>query len=1167
MGISCANSKRVRYSASFCPARQARIVPVLNFEKLSRQEVKNGSVDLTNLTLSIALQTKQNFIIRIYMDKEIDYGRVVIDCMDSNRGVKKHGDEATIHRQLLEELTKEIRHSFVDAEERDDMEDEPFIPEVNNHNYFITGGRGSGKSTFLRKLVARLESVSEHDTRFQRLCWYDPSESFGVNENFFITVVAALKSKLDEVLRQGRNRANNYEYEVDCCKQTMKKLDSAIVRLSHKRDELSELSEHKASMLRADNAETNNEIRQNFSRVVRLLCHLCKVKAFIIAIDDIDTRTAQCYHVLENLRLFISNANLIILMAGDKSMNIERIREKQFEEYSYHYHKADVDGQEVRMSAVVTHAGQYMAKLFPISHQRELRNLLTLSQKRLPIHVYLRTHKDQKGGERTLREYVTEAFSYTISQETSDIISYVDQFMCLPLRSIMQIVDYWSRHQVWDKLDDLIKLKEEEARFRHMENLQTVKKEYEDIKAKIEGNPHFDTGEVFNVFSKVMIEATRAKWRKIESQMDAPNAEMSDFDNVSKMVAEVDGEVKEKNKEKARILKKIQASDPELLNIRRILLKDMVVRLEGATENCEEKFIKGIIKDFPVKNQSKQGKKAKTKDDFDSNYEVIEKWVEKVCPNNKKTCPSLSPHIKDISSLLKIDICIYEKVKKVQANVDEVFYRLFVDSTEEDVEGTTETGTRTIHKNLISSSSKKEGITKEDLKVLKSKVTEVTYRVREALNRTLIDQLHEEYGNFGSLNANDANTFYAIMLKHCQNLGDLDYGYFLSGDIGRNTEHKWVTMLLALNFRNHIKDLKGFISYLLYGPATVSLYAKALRQYQGEKTELSTESLARFRRMFSEYLHVGSWSSPSRWARRANMIWCGHSQPVDIHSGVWCPSEACMRKIQEYLKYQQDKLEKRAIVDKRIWVAIALIVSMNKSEERDNSYYISVYSYLAFILLCVQTCDNYYLPGTADEDQKKKMERSLVNVLTRYVPIKTCFKPDWQKESNRKTNNVDIEFESYSHISLITLQSIQIVHALAREIVEWYLKEKAKMPTYEDISPRKMGLIWSNFYSSMRSLSHKATRKPEDKSQAAVEGVNNADQNQAITAEEMIKNFRGVIKYFVMSFCSPTSDELKCESRIYREALASFPLTKCLKEYIDSRESSELVQGELNLGD
>lgn len=935
--------------------------------------------------------------------------KIIIDCLDANRGVKKNSDEATIHRQLLDSFSKEIREAFIDNSKRVEDEYSPFIPEVNNHNYFITGVRGCGKSTFLRKLVSRLEEDGSNDLCFRRLCWYDPSESFGVNENFFISVVAALKSKFEEVSRQGGARISDYEYEVDCCRQTMKKLDTAIVRLSHNREELSELSEHKASMLRANNAETNHEIRQNFVRVVRLLCSLCKVKAFIVAIDDVDTRTKQCLHVLENLRLYISNANLIILMAGDKSMNIERVRESQFAEYNFNYHQADIDGQEVRMNAVVMHAGQYMAKLFPISHQRELRNLLTLSQKRKAIHVHLRIAADQKGNERTLREYVTEAFSCTISQEKSDIVSYVDHFMCLPLRSVMQVIDYWSHHHVWEKLEKLIERREIDTIRRHKKNLEMVIAEFKEYVKDVRYGKQPDVDESIRIINKVCIEIYRITM-----------SGMKRFDSQK-------------------------------------VIQNKVVRAIGDTHD-------------------------------------------KLCIYLRKNAAA-----SDVKSR-------YMSILRAIAQLNKL--RKFI---------------------IIQLPEKSE----EDVKDM---MTEVTYHVRVALNRTLIDQLHEEYYNFGSLNTNDANSFYAILLKHCQSIGDLDHGYFLSGDMGRSAEHKWITMLLALNFRNHTKGLRGFLSYMLYGPATVSLYAKALKQFQREQPELSSESIARFRKKFNEYLHVGSWCSPSRWARHANMIWCDNTRLSDIHSGVWRPDRDCMMKLNDYLLGRKARMSNIRISDSEMRVAMALIVSMNKSEEYDNSYYISVYSYLAFILQCIQTCDIHYVSDAARTDineLKNRMKRDLENVIVRYVPIKTCFRPDWQKDTEQEVNDVDINFETYLPMDSINIWSMIFVSDIAEDIVEWYIETQSLNPSYEDMSPRKMGVIWSNFYSSMRTFSHKAAREK------------NAEKVAIQTNEgkkSILEPYKDIIAYFVDKFCTPTSEELQSESRLYREALAKFPLTRCLKD-------------------
>ena len=77
----------------------------------------------------------------------------------------------------------------------------------------------------------------------------------------------------------------------------------------------------------------NNNIRENFRESMKLLCELEEVDAFVLVIDDVDIRTKQCCNVLEDLRLFLSNDYLILLMAGDRENNLDHVREGFVKEY------------------------------------------------------------------------------------------------------------------------------------------------------------------------------------------------------------------------------------------------------------------------------------------------------------------------------------------------------------------------------------------------------------------------------------------------------------------------------------------------------------------------------------------------------------------------------------------------------------------------------------------------------------------------------------------------------------------------------------------------------------------------------------------------------------------------------------------------------------------
>lgn len=795
------------------------------------------------------------------------------DIYDHSNGMNYN---SIIHRNLLEEFSAQIRRdapdiyteSLYSQEDSDDFQHK-------NYNYFITGNRGSGKSTFLRLLGMKLENEVDKK-RFKRLCKYDPSESFGVEDNFFISVVAALKSSLEEAVSIAIQNRRDHNFYLELCKDLMKKLDVAITRLSQEKKELSGMSEHNASLLRSDNPEMSTEIRRNFRKVVSILCYLHNLSAFIITIDDVDTRSDNGYRVLEGLRLYVAKSRIIVLMAGDKSSNMEHIRERHFMEYNIEYHRNDDKGKDARMDAVIKHAAQYFTKLFPISHQRELSNLLILTRNHHSKGRVLLANN--KGGIIALRDYVTAAFKCAISYEEYELGRFVDLFFCFPLRTILQIIEFWA-------------------------------------------------------------------------------------------TAEVD---------------------------------------------------------------------------------------------------------------------IWEIVDK---------HDFFAINDEEH----------------------------------KSKIDQVAECTRVALNRALTDLLRESYYKFESVDIDDIRIFYAILLKHCQNMGDLEHGYFLSGDMGNTLEDKYITILLAVTFRKRINSVSGFISYLFYGPATVALYDKAVQQTRvlGYHSEARLRNL---RKSFDEYLHVGSWHSASRWARHANMIWCYDQEFEGIHSGI----------LRLRHKNMVDVLNSYIDIDERAdqnqcLNALSLIVCMNKSADRDNSYFVSIYSYLAFILRYIEAYDRAVSNGF----NENKARAALRKVINNYFPIKTCSRPEWQSDSydSEQYNTTIIDFTNHVFWKNNNSKLNEYIDSIYNEFKEVY--EEAKKACEErafddDVSPRKMGELWSNFYYMLRSICHS--------SQPGKYEYENLD-----VYTSNISMFAACINYFFNSFCRTGElEEISKMSQLYRYLIGRFPLTQYL---------------------
>lgn len=835
----------------------------------------------------------------------------------------RHDEEhVQIHAQLLKKLHGRITRSF--------QQDEKFP----NRNYLITGRRGSGKSTFLENLLELLlDNQKTHaidaKIRFAKLLQYDPSASNGGDNYFILSVFAALKTELNELdtCKCTRKVFPNIER----CRELVSQLSRGLSRLSHGKAPLSDLTEDVVSELTLMEPGRDEYIRELLAQLITEMCKMKCISAYIITIDDSDTSSHQCFRVMEALRLYLNHPQIVVLMTGDKNMLLERIREHHFKEFDTNYHQYESQRKDIRMSAVVSHAGQYLLKLFPLYNQHELQNLLTLSRKSEPIILHVRYGSDHVT---PLREIVTRAFSITISENITEIKAFVDQFFCLPLRAILQILKYWTDDGLWN-----------------------------------------------------------------------------------------------------------------------ILFSD---------------------------------------EDPSTQHSSSEKYSDKQC---------------------------------------------------------------------------------------------VAYSVRMALKRVLQTELGSSRYNFESLLADDGRTFFSLMLHHCRDMDDLEHGFYLSGDMGSTKEDHYVTMLLAVTFGKIIKNLDGFISYLLYGPATVTLYAKAAEQYRHSSLAQNSNDINRLQNLFDNYLHVGSWQSATRWARHANMIWCYDENYEGIHSGILrlrhhkhiaqlksC-SESNLKNLSTiFHKYVTTALPSQKQVSDNLYEffnngnhplplqleikklkdeffkLMALSVSMSRSDERDNSYFISIYSFLAFVLKCLNTYkENYAYYATQNAaDIDTRVHLALTKMISKTIPIKSCRSPEWLIEK-QKGNIYNARHNDRIINLLLPKEKIDFYlfmsHALAYEICCWCKKSLTHEAVRDDLTPSKMGTMWSNLYYALKKCGHLINLealKPVYETNSS----NIALENYTGHISAFLKSIRFFIKFINL----PTKDTLSTK---YRHQIAEFPLTLHLQRAVD----------------
>lgn len=470
--------------------------------------------------------------------------------------------------------------------------------------------------------------------------------------------------------------------------------------------------------------------------------------------------------------------------------------------------------------------------------------------------------------------------------------------------------------------------------------------------------------------------------------------------------------------------------------------------------------------------------------------------------------------------------------------------------------------------------------------------------VRYALFAVMRNEIRTSDYDCDGIDLDNERDFYPLMLRVCQNMNDLEHGYYLSGSLARNQAEQCMSLLLALASGSFMDDFRGFLTYFLLGPASVSLYSKALTQWQLTPDSSNESNLRLFKRDFSRYVYGSSWESPTRWARHANMIWCHDPSFEGWHLGIlrlrctpyvqllnsticnlkterdalkksYDDRKELIAQMRDFMKNEielaisaeknreyselQAKIEaetqrvsalqeeiyamslggpdfvekykskqasvterKKTIVEykhqlsslnseiasaelretqkrkefvnllrklaiannvytqdakkfrDRFLKSLSLSVAMSHSEGRDNSYFISLFSYLAFILKTVQVCDSLY--------RKKETVGGIIAELRKLLcdsfMIQSCGEPKWLiSDANSAFHSTEpiCAWDVY-HENIFA----DIVEDVAGKILNWYIdiQKRQESEVVVDLSPRVMGDFWQRLFYELKQKSY-----------------------------------------------------------------------------------------------
>jgi ABC-type phosphate transport system ATPase subunit len=342
------------------------------------------------------------------------------------RRVKEQLDE------LLAQFSSKKRNRIINAESFDIVDE--ISVERPSQCIFISGSRGSGKTTFLRSVVLSL--LNKSDGKIRPLAYIDPTR-IETNEHIFFTLLSKLDDMVARALRnkplsKQESLTKGYRECLEKMSHGLKLLDNLGGRPQHQKEWEDAAWALKKGLI---NASGGQQLELYFHRLLEVAAEITGTETFVLAFDDIDTDSSKVDAVLELIRRYLTSPRLIVLVSGDIRLYSYLMTEHQLANLnsgsSEEYHPG-------RAKEWAEHLEQQLSiKLFPSQYRLELKTLNDLcASKDYPLVVAARKDEEEK----SLREFVEEFFEKHFGLNSDDAKSYVDFFLTQPVRSVFQVL-------------------------------------------------------------------------------------------------------------------------------------------------------------------------------------------------------------------------------------------------------------------------------------------------------------------------------------------------------------------------------------------------------------------------------------------------------------------------------------------------------------------------------------------------------------------------------------------------------------------------------------------------------------------------------------------------------------------------------------------------------
>ncbi|MDH2373301.1 hypothetical protein QD228_05560 [Cobetia sp. 3AK] len=315
---------------------------------------------------------------------------------------------------------------------------------------FIGGRRGEGKTTILLQVLGKIERGEWPN--YRSLGLLDPT-LLETKQNLILSIVQRIREYLIHEEDSWGKRSRGSEQKLQKAREALKVLAKGITVLDGIGKDVHDEDWSEASFILdegMERAEAAYGFEEGFRNFVSCAAEAVGCEAFVLCIDDVDTKSEMGGPVLEALRKYLTSPKLRVIVSGDPELLQSLTRKLQLEglgknffDFEHSISKSYPEHSRVGMllEQLSGLEDQFLTKVMPPNRRLKLKTLNEIDA-RPDTKIMLRQRHAKE--EVPLKKFLKKIIIHHWGEHNpSALHHYRSAILSMPVRSIIEFLNVW----------------------------------------------------------------------------------------------------------------------------------------------------------------------------------------------------------------------------------------------------------------------------------------------------------------------------------------------------------------------------------------------------------------------------------------------------------------------------------------------------------------------------------------------------------------------------------------------------------------------------------------------------------------------------------------------------------------------------------------------------